>query len=598
MYLTVQDAIALALENNIDLEVNRYNALIATSNLRRQQAGGALPGVPSGASNVGAIASGLGVSGSESAAGVGGSGASSNSGGTVNATITQIGTQTPTMDPVFSNTQSYSHLSNPQPQSTLSQTDNLIQNTRNYSESLSQGIITGGQVSLSYNDSYLNENSPTDVLNPASSNSASISFNHQLLQGFGRAVNERNITIAKANLGVNDLSFKQEVISTVVSVLNSYFGLSADYEDVKAKRTALDVARQFYEDNKKQVQIGTLAPLDVTSAEAQVASSEQAFVTSETTLEQDQITLKNLLSRNGLADPILARVDIIPLDHISVPEKDELPPMHDLVAAALKERPDLASDKISLRNNEISALNTKNAVLPTLVAIGSASNAGLSGTPHDVPLSGLSIESFGNSTLTSLPSGFAPCPANVAPKGTICEIPAQAFVGGIGNALGQIVDRHFPNESAGAYFATPFRNRQALADNNIDQLSLRQQALENQRSVNQVMVDVSNRYIGLQQARVRYRAAVQNRILEEQLLTAEQKKFGLGASTTYNVVQQQRDLATAQSTEVAALVTYSQARVALDQTTGSVLKANNVSIDEATTGVVGRASVLPTSLPQ
>jgi outer membrane protein TolC len=594
LYLTAQDAIALALENNIDIESNRYNALTAQSNLRRQQAGGPLPGVPSGASQVGSVASGQGVSGSQAAAGVGGSGSSSGS-SAVNGTITQIGSVTPTLDPSFTDTQTYSHLSSPQAQTTQSQTLNLIQNERYYSEGLSQGLITGGTISLTYTDSYLNENSPTDVLNPSSSNSLSFSLQHNLLQGFGVALNSRNITIAKVNLTITDLNFKQEVIATIVSVLNGYYALAADYEDLRAKQSALDVAQRFYEDNKKQVQIGTLAPLDVTTAESQVASSQLALVGSQTTLEQDQLTLKNLLSRDGLADPVMARCDIIPLDRITVPESDDLPPMKQLLASAMSSRPDLAADKLTLASNVTNALNTTNAVLPTLVALATASNAGLSGVARAVPVSGAT--GVGNSN-SALPSGFIPCPAGVGPKGGICEVPDPTLVGGIGNALGQIADRHFPSESAGAYFGTPLRNRAAIADSNIDRLSLRQEELENQRSVNAVVVSVSNQYIALQQARIRYKASVQNRILEEQLLTAEQKKFGLGASTTYAVVQQERDLAAAQSTEVASLVAYSQARVALDQTIGTTLTANHVSIDEATTGKVSRVSALPQSLPQ
>jgi outer membrane protein TolC len=355
------------------------------------------------------------------------------------------------------------------------------------------------------------------------------------------------------------------------------------------------VAQRFYEDNKKQVQIGTLAPLDVTTAESQVASSQLAFVVSQTTLEQDQLTLKNLLSRNGLADPILARVDIIPLDRISVPENDDLPPMKEMLATAISSRPDLAADKLTLANNVTNALNTKNAVLPSLTALANATNNGLTGVARTVPVSGAT--GLGNG-LSSLPAGFVPCPAGVGKAGSICEVPDPSLVGGIGNALGQIAQRHFPSESAGAFFGTALRNRSALADSNIDQLSLRQEELENQRTVNSVAVSVSNQYIALQQARIRYKASVQNRILEEQLLTAEQKKFGLGASTTYAVVQQERDLAAAQSSEVAALVAYSQARVALDQTVGTTLKSNNVSIEDAAIGKVNRVSALPQVLPQ
>ena len=595
LYLTAQDAIALALENNIDLESDRYNALIDINNVRRQEAGGPLPGVPSGASNVGSVASGQGVAGSQAAAGVSGSGGNNGGSSAVNATITQIGSTTPTLDPTFTDNQSYSHISSPQALLSQSQTINLIQNSRYYSEGISQGLITGGTLSLTYTDSYLNENAPSDVLNPSSSNSLGISIQHNLLQGFGRALNARNITIARVNVRVNDLTFKQQVISTIVSVLNAYYGLSDDYEDLKAKQSALNVAQQFYSDNQKQVQIGTLAPLDVTTAEAQVASSEQALVVSQTTLQQDQLTLKSLISRDGVADPILASSEIIPLDHVTVPEQDNLPPMKDLVATAMANRPDLASNKLNVQNAYTSALNTTNAVLPTLVVLGSATNNGLSGVGRVVPLTGASGITTGASTL---PAGFIPCPAGIGPKGSVCEIPDPTLVGGIGNALGQIAQRHFPSESGGAFFGTPLRNRTAQADSAIDKLSIRQEELENQRSSNQVLVDVSNQYIGLQQARIRYQAAVKNRVLEEQLLTAEQKKFGLGASTTYNVVQQERDLAAAQSTEAAALVSYSQATVSLDQTLGTTLQTNHVSIDEAKTGIVGRASVLPDTLPR
>jgi outer membrane protein len=305
LYLTAQDAIALALENNIDIESDRYNALIDVWNYTRQQAGGPLPGVPSGSSQAGTVQNGEGVSGSEAAAGVNtGSGANGSNG--TNTTITQIGPVTPTLDPSFQSAETFSHKSNPQSNPTVSQVSNLIQNTRNYTETYNEGFVYGGKASLAFSNSYLNENAPTDLLNPQNGTALSLSLQQNLLYGFGKALNARNITVAKANIGINDLTFKTQVIAVVVNVLNNYYSLSADYEDLKAKREALAVAQRFFEDNKRQVQIGTMAPLDVTTAEAQVASSEQDLVVSETTLEQEQVTLKNLLSRNGLADPLLA----------------------------------------------------------------------------------------------------------------------------------------------------------------------------------------------------------------------------------------------------------------------------------------------------
>ncbi|HSU58403.1 MAG TPA: TolC family protein [Bryobacteraceae bacterium] len=596
LYLTVQDAIALAIENNIDIEVNRYNPLIDAWNLERAEAGGPLPGVPSGVSQAGSVATGQGVAGSQAAAGVSTGGGNAGSSNSVNATISQIGPVTPTLDPVFQSVTSFSHKSAPQSNSVQSGVLNLEQNTRNYSEEISKGLITGGTVSFTFRNSYLNENAPSDVLNPSNGTSVQVSLQHNLLQGFGIAVNSRNITIARANLNIEDLTFKNQLIGSVVNVLDLYYGLVADYQDVKAKQAAVDVAQRFYNDNQKQVQIGTMAPLDVTTAEAQVASSQQDLVIAQTTLEQQQIQLKDVLSRNGLADPVIREAQIIPLDHIEVPEQDNLPPLKELVATAMANRPDIAAEKLNVINSQTNALGTANAVLPQLAALLSATTQGLAGTPRFVPLRGGEGRGLGTGPL---PSGFIPCPPSLhQPPGTVCEVPDPYFVGGLGNALGQTFRRNFPTERAGAFIAPTLRNRVAQADNAIDQLGLRQSELQTQRDVNQVAVDVSTGVVGVQQARVRYQAAVRNRILEQQLLDAEQKKFSLGASTTFNVVQQQRDLATSQSAETAALVTYSNARVALDQTLGTTLQVNHISLGEVMKGQVARTSALPATLPQ
>ncbi|HZS54481.1 MAG TPA: TolC family protein [Bryobacteraceae bacterium] len=592
LYLTAQDAIALALENNIDLESARYNPLIDEWNLERLQAGGALPGVPSGASQAGSVASGQGVSGAQTAAGVSITGGGNSNANSSNATISQIGPVTPSLDPTFQTTQTFSHRSILLPNLLLSGIYNVIDKSRANTTSITEGLITGGQVSLTYKDSYLNENADTDVLNPSSSVSLSFSIQHNFLQGFGVAVNTRNIVVAKNTLAMSDTVFKGQVISVVAEVLNLYYGLVADYEDLKAKQSALNVAQIFFENNKKQVQIGTMAPLDVTTAEAQVASSQQDLVISQTTLEQQQVSLKNVLSRNGLADPLFAEAEIIPLDRIDVPEQDNLPPLKDLIATARKNRTDLAIEENDLKNSQITALGTANGVLPQLAGLASASNQGLSGSPQPVPVT--SRRQF--PTTGPLPTGFGPCPANIAP-GKICEIPDEYFLGGIGTALGQVFRRNFPTERAGAFIAPTLRNRQANADATIDQLTVRQNELQLQKNVNQLAVDVSNQIVGLQQARSRYQAAVRNRILEQQLLDAEQKKFSLGASTTANVVQQQRDLATAQSSEVAALVTYSNARVSLDETLGTTLETNHVTVQEALSGRISRPSTLPATLP-
>jgi outer membrane protein len=563
LYLTAQDAIALALENNIDIEVARYNPLLDEWQLERAQAGGALPGVPAASSQVGSVSSGQGIAGSQAAAGVSISSGNNNGPSRGNTTISQIGRVTPTLDPTIQNTSVFSHQSAPQVNPVQSLVPNLISDSRIYNTTLNQGFITGGTATLSYHEAYLKENTPTDILNPSYGPYLQLSLQHSFLNGFGVAVNSRTITVARNTLNSADLTFRGQVIAVVVNVLDLYYGLAADYEDLKAKQSAVAVAQQFYQNNKKQVELGTMAPLDITTAEAQVASSQQDLVTSQTTLQQGEVQLKNVLSRTGLADPLLKEVQIIPIDRIVVPEKDNLPPLKDLVARALASRTDIALENVNLTNARVSALATQNGVLPTLEGLATLRQAGLAGPVN--------------------PIGIEP--------------PDPYFVGGIGNALGQVFHRNFPTQNGGAFFSATLRNQTAQADYAIDQLQLRQSELQNQKDRNGIVVDVSNQVTGLQQARVRYEAAVKNRVLEQQLLEAEQKKFSLGASTTFLVVTQQRDLATAQSNEVAALVAYSNARVSLDQTVGTVLDENHISIQEAMSGRLARKSAIPASPP-
>lgn len=592
LYLTAQDAIALALENNIDIEVSRYTPVLDQWNLERAEAGGALPGVPSASSLGSSVTRGEGVQGSQAAAGVstGGSGGSGNT--TVNATVTQIGPVTPALDPVFQSSTVFSHRSSPQAEFAQSLVENLIDKQRNYSDSIQDGFLTGTTGNISWTEGYLNENSPTDILNPQYAPTLNLTITQELLQGFGVSVNRRTIDTDRLNLKIDALNFKTEVITVVVNVLNLYYGLSADYDDLRAKRRAVDVAQLFYQNNQKQVQLGTLAPLDVTTAEAQVASAEQDLATSQATLEQQQISLKSVLSRNGDADAVLTNVDIIPLDRIEVPQTAEAPAIQQLTAQALANRTDIAAEQMHLAVDKLTNLGTTNVLLPVVAVQFGATNQGLSGTPQ------LVVQGPAQAAATSsqqYPPGFEPCPP--PNQGYVCEVADPYFKGGFGNAAGQVFRRNYPTESIAAYMSARLRNRQAQADYAIDQLSLRQDTVSNQKVRNQVAVDVSNQVVALEQARVRYLAAVKNRELDEQLLSAEEKKFGLGASTPYNVVTQQRDLATAEASETAALVAYSNARIALQQTLGTTLDDYHVSLHDAETGIVSRQSALPDKLP-
>lgn len=563
LYLTAQDAIALALENNIDIEVARYSPITAEWQLERSRAGGALPGVPSGAAQAGNVANGQGVAGSQAAAGVSTSGNGPNSTSATNATIAEIGPVAQTLDPTIQETNTFSHQTAPQPDTIQSVLPVLISNTRNYSFSYQQGFLIGGNVTATYRDSYLNENAPTDVLNPSVAPSLTFTYQQNLLRGFGIAVNARTIRVSQINLRASADNFKTQVSNTVNQVLNIYYALSAGYEDEKAKANAVEVAQQFYDDSRIQERAGTLARLDVTTAESQLASAQYDLVNSQTNLREQEVQLKNLLSRNGLADPTLASVQIVPLDRIAITDSDDLPPLNDLIRTALANRSDLAAERLGIDSSAVSALGTRNGILPLLVGIATESMAGLSGTPR------VAVSSFG------------------------VETSNPYFNGGIGNGLGQVFRRNFPTNRVAGFFQTPLHNDQAQADYAIDQLQLRQSQIQLSKDLNQVAVDLSNYMVSMRQARGRYRAAVQTRILQRQLLDAEQKKLAGGASTPFNVVQQQRDFIAAQSSEIAALVDFNNARLALDQTLGLTLERNHVSIEDAREGKVARVSSSP-----
>jgi outer membrane protein len=561
LYLTAQDAIALALENNIDIEIARYSPISAQWRVTRAEAGGSLPGVPSSASQAFSVASGQGVLGSQAAAGVSGGGGgsiSTTSGG--NAQISQIGPVTQNLDPSITETTTFSHRTIPQPNNVQSGVPTLVQGQRTISASLQQGLLSGGALSLTPRNSYLNENAPSDFLNPTDASSLALSFQHNLLRGFGRAVNARNITIARLSLGITDLSFKNQVIGLVARVLNAYFALVADYENLRSKQTAVDVANTLLRDSKRKVELGSLAENDLTTAESQLATVQLDLVSAQTVLRQQEVQLKNLLSRNGIADPVLAHAQIVPLDRLDMPVADNLPPLQEMLASALANRPDLAIEQANLKNSEISALGTANGVLPSLAVFAGTSNAGLAGSR--------------NSPLAD-----------------------PYFIGASGTAFGQAFRRNFPSENIGVFTSVSLGNRQAQADAAIDRLQFRQSQLTATKDRNQAQVDVMNAVVAIQQARVRYEAALKNRELAQQLLDAERKKLEMGASVPYNVILQQRDLLTAQASVVSALVTYANARISMDQTLGRTLESNNVSIADARSGRVARESALPVALP-
>ena len=554
LYLTVQDAIALAIENNLDLEVDRYGPLSAEWGVERAEAGGVLRGVTSGNSQVGQTASGQGVSGSQRSAGLsgGGGGSGGNAGGAV---VSQIGPVTQNLDPILQNTTLFSHQTTPQANAIQAQTSALVDASRIYNTTLQAGFLTGGFATLSADESYLNENSPSDVLNPSVAPRVLLYFQHSLMRGFGVGVNSRFIHVAENVARASQFTFRSELLNLVANVLNLYWDLVSDNEDVKAKQRAFDVSQKFLNDTKQQIQLGVIARADAYRAESEMATRRSELVVAQAAERQQENLLKNAISRNGLEDPLLDAAEIVPVDSIQIPATDDLAPLRVLVSRALAKRPDFAVTKINEESAEISALGTANGLLPNVQVAAQVWNSGLAGATN---------------------------------PGSTGGLPNPRFVGGLGNAFGQVFGGDYRSEEGAAYISLGVGNHVAQGDYGIDQLTMRQNELAAYRDQNQLVVDISNQMVGLRQARARYSAAKDTSVLQQDLLEKEQQRFSLGGSTLNDLITAQRALADAQTAEVAALGAYSRARVALDQVLGDTLDVNHVSVDEALNGRAGK----------
>ncbi len=555
LYLSIEDAIALALENNLDIAYMRYEPLIADTDILRARAGGTTRAAGAQPSNL-------------STAGSAGGGAGGN------IAIPQVtagaagGPPIPALDPVLSGSTSWAHRSTPTTSNFTTGTNTFISEGATNGITYSQAFLTGTAFSLAFNTSNSTNNSLRNNFNPSTTSNASLNFRQSLTQGFGRSINSRQIRIARNNREVSDLAFKQQVIQTVSQIQNLYWDLVSYNEDVRVKQQSLALSEKLYNDNKRQVEIGTLAPIEIVRAEAEVAARQQDLTASITLVQQQETLVKNAISKNGVADPRLADAHIIPTTRISVPTVEPIEPVQDLVAMALQSRPELAQSRIRLTNADISLRAVRQAMLPTVDFVASMTNNALAGAvnPNVLPIPGQPL-----------------------------VVPSEFFIGGVGRTLSQIFSRNFPDYSVGVQLNIPIRNRAAQADMAAAGLQHRQQEIRLQQAENAVRVDVRNALIALQQARARVDSAIKSRVLQEQTLDAEQKKYALGASTIYLVIQAQRDLAQARSVEVAAMNNYTKARVQLDLATGQTLAKNNISLEEAWEGTVKRS---PDPIPQ
>lgn len=586
LYLTLQDAIALALENNLDIELERYVPGMADSDLLRAKGGGMLRGVPLTVSElpqgVGGPASPLlntpasGVTTTSSVPAnlneLNSITALQTNSSIVGATPLATGPPVPVFDPALTGQLQWQHQTTPQPNAFVAGTNSLVGRTLTGNFGLQKGFALGTQISTSFNNNSQQTNSVRNSINPYTASNLGIAVIQPLLRGFGFDVNRRFIRIAKNNQRVSDLVFRQQIISTVAGVIRLYWDLVSLGEDVKVKQQTLALARKLYDDNQAKVEAGTLAPIELVRAQAQVAASREDLANSEGFQLQQELILKTILTRRGTADPVLREARIVALDPIDIPVREEVRPVQDLIEEARTSRPELESARLQIENSEISLKGSRNALLPQIDLFGIAQNSGLSGQPNR-----LSLSDPGANAGTSLTVN-----------------PDQNYIGGYGTGLGQIFRRDFPTYGLGLQINLPLRNRLALGDVIRDEMQIRQTQVREQQLENQVRLEVESALISLHRARSAYEAAVDTRKLQEQSLEIELDKYANGLSTNFLVLQYQGYVAQARSTEVAAKGVYVKARAALERATGETLQNHNISIDEVFHGHITRE---PNPLP-
>src|ERR1017187_9529053 len=580
IYLSLRHAIALALENNLDIEAARLNPKLQQANLTGASPGALLRNVNNSIST-GPSSASLGVLAGANSLGSTGGSTSSSTGGVLSGLSVQLaGSAIPNLDPtVFVNAQ-YQHQTSPLTSTFTTGTNFLVTSYSNANFGVQQGFLTGTQVSLGMGNTLgYRQNSPNNDFNPVDQGSLAFSLTQNLLNGFGVKVNNRAIRIARNQLHISDLTFKQQVISTVNNVVGLYWDLVSFNDSLKVKQQTLDLNRQLYIDNKRRAELGALAEIDIIQAEAEMKSSQQDVVTAETQVLQQELTLKSVLTRSGFNNAAVVGARIAPTDHFDVPPQDAIQPTQDMVAEAFQKRPEIEQSQISLEDTRISMLGTKNNLLPSLSVFASLSNNGLSGAVNSLPRP------------VTLPSGQivnqARTPADVN----------GFFIGGYGSFLSQLFNRNFPNYSAGFQLNIPLRNRANQADLITDELNYRQSQIQDKQLLNSIKLNVIKAQIALSQARAGLANAVEARRLQEQVLAGEKRKYELGTSNLFNVIQVQRDTTTRELAEVDAPSQYVKARVALDNVLGNTLEVQNVDIGEAKNGTVTREPDMIPAVP-
>jgi outer membrane protein len=585
LMLSIDDAIALALENNLDIGIARYNLNIADTDVLRAKSGASILGV-----NAGVVQNtpggGIGGLGAQVGSGTGGTSAGSGGAGTgtggIVASTLGLGPVINSYDPVLTGTLQIDHAKF----ECSSPFCGTAQNTGTANFAYQQGFKWGTNMSIGFNNTRVTSNNPFNIESPVLNNNFQFRLTQHLLQGLGFAPNDRFIRIAKNNREITDVAFRLQVTTTVDQIENIYWDLVFAYENVRVQQESLAFAQKTFSDNQKQVQIGSLAPIEVVRAQSTVATDQQALTLAQTNLQLQQLFMKNALSRT-LVDPRLADAAVIPTSTIRLPEQEEIIPTQDLVNDALNHRPELAEARINLSSTEISNKAVRSALLPTLDVFAYYGGSGLGGAQNPENL-------CANEPVQAQKEGFCSGP-NAALGSTTNPVSSPV---GYGSSLSQLVDSSAPDKGVGLTLNIPLRNRAAQGVQVRSELEYRQAQMRLQQIENQVRIEVRNAQFAVQQNRASVAAAQAAVDLGHQSLDAEQKKFNLGASTSTLVLQNESALATAESTLVSAMAAYQKSRIELDRATGLLLDHNGIVMADAERGQVNRMPSVPYVAPR
>ena len=556
IYLSLSDAIALALENNYDIAIERYYLDIADLDILRSKAGSALRGV--GASvlqnTIGGSSTNLAASGAPG----GVSGATAGAGGIV-VNSDGAGPTPENEDPVLGGTVTFDRQESPQ----LS----VIQprsftNTDSYNFTYDQGFIPGTQLHVAFNNSRQTTYGGISGYSPQLTSNFKATLTQHLLQGRGIWVNKRFMYEAVLDRRITDSTFRQQILSTVNQVENIYWIVVADYENVQAKERALQQSSRVLDDTKKQLDIGTMAPLDVVQANSTVATDKQSLISAQSDLNYQQLVLKQAITRN-LNDPELVSAPIVPTDRVTLEElPEEKEASEQLVREAFMRRPELEQAVLSIKKDEITLRGARNALLPQLDIAGYYSGQGVGGAPN----------------------------TNCFIFGFSCAAPGTT---GYGDVANQLVNSSAPDKGVIFTFNLPLRNRTAQADQARSLVEYRQAELHLEQLYTQIHMQVVQRIYALTNDRAQVQAATAARDYSQQSLEDEQKKLSLGASTSTAVLQKERDLATSENTLIGANATYANDRAALYQILASTLEHYGISLVDAATGEIKNVPIIP-----